>query len=421
MIQYSRKINNFEKMFANANEQCQVAVETEDPSIIPMLIKNFTKAMIGFNLRLEGDELIYRKCEVPIYSLPRGIRTCESACNYVEVHYKIKSTDPLCKIAVNDNIVAVSALHMLYDGGFFINLFPKLTEKIDDQNYLNFSKLRKVPYTPYELFPRKFSQSMTKLIEKHYDDLQRLPHVKVSSQLDDNVDSECYITSHSFECPAKEYQFLTNKMSLTDMYWTFIPICLMALDNRQQPLGMSSCVDLRQFMKKTDINRLVCQNFTQVNMSPNVDTSKMTVREVGKLIRARFNEIKIDGTLFASFAAFCEGKPPKLNPNFLYPGISNIGRFVCKPPITDCFAQQTLKSKYNGCYAAFSCFSKTKHGVNTVSTRFLQPPTLLNSMDSNALARSVVHAMKNISVDATVQQAFDDVRSFQSKVRLNKL
>ena len=142
---------------------------------------------------------------------------------------------------------------------------------------------------------------------------------------------------------------------------------------------MSSCVDFRQMMNKNEINRLVCQNFTQVNMAVRGATSeKMTVREAGKLIRNRFSEIKKDGTLFASFAAICGNKPKQLkSENCLYPGISNIGRFTCEPPIIDCWAQQTLKSKFNGCYAAFSCFSKNKYGVNMVSTRFLQPPTLL--------------------------------------------
>lgn len=42
-------------------------------------------------------------------------------------------------------------------------------------------------------------------------------------------------------------------------------------------------------------------------------TPKMTVREAGKIIRNRFNEIKRDGTLFASFAAICGNKPKDFN------------------------------------------------------------------------------------------------------------
>lgn len=220
-------------MFANANEQCQIAVELEKSSFIPLIINNFKKSMVGFNLKLEGDELVYHDIEIPVYSLPKTIRSCEEACNYVDIHNKIDLTKYLCKISANDNIVAISATHMLYDGGFFIDLFPKLTKDIDDENYLKFSMPRKVPYTPNEIFPNEFTsnRNMDELIHRHFDDLY---HLRLRSKIDQGTDPECYITSHSYEFPASDYQFLRNGMSLTDMYWTFIPLCMMALFKKSE-------------------------------------------------------------------------------------------------------------------------------------------------------------------------------------------
>lgn len=420
MIQYKRKINEFEKMFAKSNQQCQIAVEVESPSFIPLLINNFKKSMIGFNLKLQGDEIIYQKMDIPVYSLPKNIRTCKDAANYVDLHLKVNLNETLCKIAANENIVAISATHMIYDGGFFIDLFPKLLNEKDDENYLNFSNPRKVPFTPKEIFPNEFQRkNMKELIKRNFDDLLHIPHVRYSAYRDPDVNNDSYIISHSHECPASEYQFLENKMGLTDMYWTIIPLCVMALDDTNQDMGMSFCVDFRQLMNKTALNRLITQNFTQINIHAEGATPKMTIRQVGKLIRQKFNQRKIDGTLFASFSGICEGRSFDLPPS-LFAGMSNIGRFNYKRPIVDCWAQQTLMSKFNGCYAAFSCFSKTKHGVNTVNTRFLQPPTLLNNADSKALFESVVYAMKNIPVDVTVEEAYDQIRRFQSKIRAKK-
>ena len=76
-----------------------------------------------------------------------------------------------------------------------------------------------------------------------------------------------------------------------------------------------------------------------------------------------------------------------------------------------------MKSKYGGTLASFSMFSRNKHGVNTVVTRFQQPPTVFNDLDSKALSSSVVNSMKNIPVDITIQQAYDEIRKFQGQAR----
>ena len=258
---------------------------------------------------------------------------------------------------------------------------------------------------------------MKSLIERHNEDMKHIPYVKPSSKIDTKIDPEVKCKSHSYESNANDYQFLSNKMGLTDMYWTFIPLNVMALNNGLQipDFGIMCCVDFRQFMNKKNINRLICETFTEINLRLNNVRPNMTVRQVGKLMRDRFNEMKKDGSIFASFEAMQEGIPD-LGP-ILLSEMSNIGRFDVKPPIVDIWVQQTLKSRYNAWLASFSLFSKNKHGVNTVVTRFNQPPTVFNDLDSSVLTKSVVNSMKNIPVDVTIQQAYDEIRKYQSNVR----
>ena len=55
---------------------------------------------------------------------------------------------------------------MIYDGGFFVDLFPRLLNEKDDENYLKFESPRKIPITPNEIFPNEFNnKNMKKLIE----------------------------------------------------------------------------------------------------------------------------------------------------------------------------------------------------------------------------------------------------------------
>lgn len=422
MLTTSRKLNEFEKVFTLTNEACQFAIETEKSSFLPTLIHNIKKSMVGFNLKMQGDDLIYEKKDIPVFPLPKSIKTCQDAAIYIDKNYPINFSKALCNLAANDNIVVVNATHMVYDGGFFVDMFPRLYNTSDDENYLQLRSPRKIPITPHEIFPTEFSNKNLKhLIDIHFDDLHHIPYVKRSSKIDPTVDIECNCKSHSYETPATEYQFLHNKMGLTDMYWTFIPLNLMAMDGKMQipDFGILCCVDFRQFMNKKDINRLVSENFTEINLRIKDVKPNFTVRQVGKLMRDRFNTMKKDGSLFASFVALHEGFPDA-GP-ILLSEMSNIGRFHLKPPVVDCWIQQTMKSKYGGSLASFSMFSRNKHGVNTLVTRFQQPPTYFNDLDSMILSRSVVHSMKTIPVDVTIQEAYDEIRSFQNKVRNNKI
>lgn len=135
---------------------------------------------------------------------------------------------------------------------------------------------------------------MKQLREGHTNDMKYTPYVKQSSKIDLEINQEAKYKSHSYESDSTDYQFLSNKMGLTGMYWTFIPLNVIALNGTIQfpNLVIMCCVDFRQIMSKKSINRLVCENFTEINIRLNDVRPNITVRQVGKKIRNRFKDEK---------------------------------------------------------------------------------------------------------------------------------
>lgn len=107
--------------------------------------------------------------------------------------------------------------------------------------------------------------------------------------------------------------------------------------------------------------------------------------------------------------------------NRLLVEISNIGRFEVKSPIVDMFIQQSMNSKEAEWIAGFSSFSRNMHGKNTVTIRLERPQTALNHLDGEIMTRSFAYSMTEIHPDVSIMKAYDEIRTFQNKVRNNKL
>ena len=85
--------------------------------------------------------------------------------------------------------------------------------------------------------------------------------------------------------------------------------------------------------------------------------------------------------------------------------------------ITDIWIQQNLDLQPNESSVYLMSFAKLNHGVPTVVTRFRQPTSVLNDEDGNIFFKSVVHLMKEAPAEATIQTIYDELRSFQAKIK----
>lgn len=67
-------------------------------------------------------------------------------------------------------------------------------------------------------------------------------------------------------------------------------------------------------------------------------------------------------------------------------------------------------------FVGLVAFSKEKNGQNTLVTRIQQPCSVINDNDANILMKSLLYMMKEIPVDISIQDAFDELRRFQKLI-----
>ncbi|OHT07701.1 hypothetical protein TRFO_24049 [Tritrichomonas foetus] len=443
MLKTQRPLVIFEKGFIPCNERIQFAIEIENPSVVPKIIENLHNAMLGFDLRLEGDNVVYHKNDFVVHKIPTNIHSAREACNYVNT-IPMSYDKTLSTIAANDKYVAVSVTHLLYDGGFFMNLYQNLlNEKIKPT-----SEISLLPTSTDEIFSRiyekgvkieRWAQSAENITTAHWSKNMKCEQTKRKNNNDANDDNEDNTNCryHDFETPVEDCQFIKSKFGLTDSYWTIIPLCLMAFEGKLQKFGIQTCVDLRPeigkyinlynehhfdgYTKNNQLMNTINCNFSPIylvlkDIEPD-KTSKMTIRQIGSRFRDLYNQYMNDGMFFDAFGALGKAGFTLPEKNLVMPEVSNVGRFILEKPIVDCWIQQTVIHRFVPNSASFTVYSKTKYGKNTLVTRFQQPQSVLSNEDSHALASSVVFALKEISPDTSIQDAYEQIRKFQENSR----
>lgn len=419
----SRKLVPFENYSLNSNEYVLLSLETENSSVIPSIVDKLKKAILGFNYKIQEDQLIYQSGEIKVHSLPSYIKTCQESCVYVDQHILNDYSKGLASIAVNDRFITVTAAHMLYDGGFFIDLYNRLFDDSSNQTYYYQSDpQRYVTYTFQEMFKKVYQRKDLQFLSNQHTSYSKyLQTIPFSSKIDHDVSGNPRCISHIIDIPAEEFHFSKSKMNLSDMYWTMLPLTCMAFNGSDisKNFGILTCVDMRKFMTSQKVNRLVGQNFSELFLSVGDIKPEMTVRQVGKIFRNKFNQMQNDGTFYGALYNMDIGFPSLKNRLFVE--ISNIGRFDEKKSIVDVFIQQSANSIESEWIAGFASFSRKLYGKNTINIRLARPQTALNKLDGEIMTKSLAHSMTNIPPDVSILKAYDEIRAFQSKVRKNKL
>ena len=412
----SRKINELEKYFLYTKENIQFAVKVSKPDLIPKIIHNIKNYNLGLHLKLNELNFVWHNDPIPINTLPSSIKDTREACDYVN-SIKFDYHDTFSVIAANDNIVTTSVSHMVCDGGFFKNIFGKLlTDNFDNitpqtplvaTNYFQ-SELSKVTQQDIA-HNHKLSSLITSLNwSKNYEELNN----------DENKNLRCnyYID----ESPVEDLQFLKSKINLTDFYNFSLALSIMSLNGRlDSNFGINTCVDLRQFLPKNERNPLNTQNTSIVSVIADNVKPKTTVREVISSLHQNLMEKLSGGSAFTTLQSFLTNNFPPHKKFVQNPELSNVGRLFVSDEystqITDAWIQQSLTSKFVEGACFLLSFSKTKNGKNVLVTRFQQPPSVMNDDDAKMMIKSLVHLMKELPVDVSVQEAYDELRRFQNK------
>lgn len=273
-----------------------------------------------------------------------------------------------------------------------------------------------------------FSKEMTSLskndIEKAKHSMDYITKIKWSDNYHDlkkklGIQSICKHISD--ESPSTDFQFYKSKMNLTDSYMTSFLIAIQSLNGRiDSNFGINIPVNLRQFLPKNEINFSNTQNSSFIIANALNVNPKITIREFGKLLRkdlmSKMNKVNplaiyqclLDDCLNFNGKCCC------------YPEMSNVGQlkstfYDYKELINDVWIQSSSTHPSEECIFIIA-FSKMKKGKNYLCSRIRQPCSVLNETDSNLLMKSFLRMMKDVPVDVSIQDAYDDLRKFQNKI-----
>ena len=244
-------------------------------------------------------------------------------------------------------------------------------------------------------------------------------YLELQKKFNDKVKCKYY----PVEMPVKETQFYKSKgVKLTDLYMTSFALSIMSLNGRMDSnFGISNCIDLRQYLppNKRDISNT--QNTAEFGVLANNVDFKMSIRELAKSFRSDLSMKMNDGkTPLASYKSLHDAGFAYDVDKTCFPELSNIGRFRVDDNysniINDMWIQQTMNSKFAEIVIGIIAFSKDKFGENTIVTRLQQPVTVINDRDAEVLIKSIVHMMKDVPLDVSIQGAYDELRRFQNKI-----
>ncbi|KAH0796017.1 hypothetical protein GPJ56_000085 [Histomonas meleagridis] len=406
-----RKLSQFEKRFIAAHEILMYSVGVGNPNVIPKIIDNIRKSIIGFRLKTDGENFITRPTSRTVHSLPNSIKTAYEAALYVSEHYWPDFSKVLATIAANDTFVSVCSCHGITDGGFYRKLTPVL---LDD----NIQEVNGLPLTVGELFSNELKTAKPyPHLEEDELKVSRMPitysHPETPSTLHRrNIMDSFPIENH------KWYNKSTNKLNgLTESLWLSIAIATETMQRVKRPLniGCLTCVDLRSFVSPQQKSKIdfVGNNFASVSVVLDKIDDKMTLYEAGKQLRNKFNNKVFNGEIFNALKQSTSYGCVDDKNAIVW--VSNIGQFNIRKPIEDICLLQNMHSKMCENTVTLSSFSKTGNGKNIITNRFQYSPTALSDEDANKINKAVGYFMRNFPPEMTVGKAIEEIKKLHNK------
>lgn len=394
------------------------AVEVAKPELVPKIIENFKKCILGFHLKLEDSKMVYNNDPINVYSIPQNVRGPRQACNFIDsIKYDLKNTFSV--IAANDKTVAVSVSHIISDGGFFIDLFEKLLMD-NTGNLKSLLPLTTIDVLPDELsrIPKQYIEeashafdNMTKFkYSKNYKELQKIPGIKLMSK------------HYNDESPVTDFQFYKEKMNLHDLCMTSYLISILSLNGQLDSIfGIYIPVNLRRYMPQNEKNFSNGQNWSAAIVNAFDVSPKTAIRQLSNILQNDLTDKLNKRQPLAIYQCYLNNNMKFKQKNWWFPEFSNIGRFK-----SDLYRYDELINDMWIQTAAYHPdeedifiigFSKMKNGQNTICSRFRHPCAILNDTDAKLLMKSFVRMMKEVPVDVTIQDAYDDISRFQNKIK----
>lgn len=396
----ARPIDFSENWYFDAKCFVQLALQVNQKNINEVTEK-LSKSVIGLQLRKDNEMLLserYKKINVD--SLPKTIKTCEEACNYISNRIPDISKS-LATISANENIIALNINHVCGDGGYLKNLIEKI-QNVDIPESGPFP-------IPLEHFYRKHIDSAKGGYERVDNDTEL---IRINTTPAKKSVTGLPVKTYPFTIRSSELSAFQNpkRGNLTEALWTSMSLTAMAFNDKISDPGCSTCVNMRHLLDPTVSDRLdVCNNYSSITATGRITSEKMTVREVGKAMRRDFDRRVSEGGLFSYLKALEADRP-----NIGLPGvgieISNVGPVKIKEPIEDVHMSISMTSDYvQDVFSALS-FSVISDFDNKIIVRSRYGPNKVGEAEALDITRGIEFALRNVDFDIPICDAISEIQ-----------
>ena len=399
-----RRLTGFESDFLRAPETVQLAVRMRNSADAQIAMDILQRGVIGLRLKISDDEMVMTNDTGIVGEIRKGIETPREACQFVAQQ---NLNGRFARVFRSGNLIAMSAIHSIADGGFVKNLLSRIDSGLIE-------KCDELPATLDTIFQDKI-ESVTSN-DVGFPDGHRLSFMPLNRRPISLATAARYVTS---EDPATSFLCYDHRKGapkgLTDAYWTAMVLAAASMRNDSsffKNVGVNNCVDLRKFMGSSGQRLNVCNNFTIVNSVASIEDETVPVKEIGRRMRQDFTT-KIQGeSLWKSVKACYRGFPREPILHSILQ-LSNVGPIRCDRA-EDFWAQQFVKSIYCEFGLSVLSFSKVTNSRNTIVTRLRYAPTVCTDEDAMTYTTRVLTAMMKIPEDTPIKDAVKFLSSTRS-------
>ena len=388
----------------------QLGLKVNDKKQIGPIVDKMKQAVLALHSRIEGDKLITEKRSyVPIYDIP-NFKNLNKACKFMSKHHQVPYDYALGSIGINDEMIVLNANHLAADGKFTSILFDYLKGDIDlpipdrirdcDSVFEKEIREAKEPLPPF----MSNDASLCRILVKDEDKLLR-----------SNSQAMHHFSNKTDAKDLQVYDKATGSVhGLSDSFWTNIILSISANNNDFSKKALANCCDMRPFMKSYDFG--ITNAFADLALKANNISKDSTVKEMMDSIRKDFKQRYASNQLFGYLRTMQINTTPA-NFEGIAPELSNIGRFILKPPFTDVWVNCTMSDKLIPKNIPILSYSIEDENRNEMHTIMRFNTASISKQEVSRISKMIHFGMEKIPLSTPCGKAIDILQEYQRKLR----
>lgn len=400
----------------------QLTLQVASQEVIPKIVDYFNQTVIGLHLKQEGENLVVHNDKLPIFQIPNTYRTktLQGVATYVGQNCCLPFSQSLASISVGEKVVVLNIVHSISDGGYFKLLVHGFLNGI----YPFKNQLAPFPVTSPELYPKEIARAPSGLFGwGKGPDVIRIRTKDPNGIRQGHGFGPQYYTIKTPANRLKCYNHKSHKVSnFTETLWLSQILASSCHKSRLlEKAGIITCVDLRQWIENPkQIDPFsVCNSFATVTPVSHIRPG-MTLRELGRQMRLDLHR-RLDNFEQFSFAkafenenqdgtdANDESQDPVLE-------ITSMGTLHLKPPIVDAYTSFTVQPVHANRVVSLMSFGVKSRNIDDVIIRLRYGPNQFSTHEMNLYGKTIDYFMHNVDLDLTVNDAFQELLSFQKQL-----